>query len=127
MSLLGGFYAAIDLTAGEKERGTMQTLLCAPVRPTEIIVGKFLAVWLLSIAAAGQRRQPVADAGAAPAGDDAPASAPPTYCLAFVLLVPVTLTTTAIFLAIAVFARDFKDGQNFLTPVYMAVALPAAV
>ena len=49
LSVLGGMYAAVDLTAGEKERGTMQTLLCAPVRPVEIVVAKFLAVWLLSM------------------------------------------------------------------------------
>jgi len=41
------------------------------------------------------------------------------------MLVPITLTTTALFLAVAVFARDFKDGQNFLTPVYMLLVLPA--
>ena len=52
MSLLGGFYPAIDLTAGEKERGTMQTLLCAPVSPVEIVAGKYLAVWVTSLIAA---------------------------------------------------------------------------
>ena len=47
--------------------------------------------------------------------------------MALVLLVPVTLTTSAIFLTIAAFARDFRDGQTLLTPMYMAVVLPAAV
>ena len=36
-------------------------------------------------------------------------------------LIPITLTTSAIFLTIAAFARDFRDGQTLLTPMYMAV------
>jgi ABC-type Na+ efflux pump permease subunit len=47
-SAMSGFYAAIDMTAGEKERGTMQTLLCAPVESLEIISGKFFAVWTIA-------------------------------------------------------------------------------
>ena len=46
-----GFYAALDLTAGEKERGTLQTLLTAPVRSVEIVTGKYLAVLALTLAA----------------------------------------------------------------------------
>ena len=46
-----GFYAALDLTAGEKERGTLQTLLTAPVRSMEVVAGKYLAVYALTLAA----------------------------------------------------------------------------
>src|SRR5262249_28214290 len=46
-----GFYAALDLTAGEKERGTLQTLLTAPVRSIEVVAGKYLAVFALTLAA----------------------------------------------------------------------------
>lgn len=127
MSLLGGFYPAIDLTAGEKERGTMQTLLCAPLRPIEIIAGKFLAVWTICIIAALAN---VVSLGATVMrivpGDQLSVS-PGTLALAFVMLVPVTFLFSAVFLALASFAKDFKDGQNFLTPVYMALAMPAGV
>jgi sodium transport system permease protein len=126
MSLLGGLYPAIDMTAGEKERGTMQTLLCAPIGSAEIITGKFIAAWtigliaalanIVSLAAALARIMP----GAVTIG-------PATYLLAFVMLVPVTFIVTAVFLAVAAMAKDFKDGQNFLTPVYMLLALPAGV
>jgi sodium transport system permease protein len=47
--------------------------------------------------------------------------------MAFAMLIPVTLFITAVFLAVAAFAKDFKDGQNFLTPVYMLLAMPAGV
>jgi len=127
MSLLGGFYPAIDLTAGEKERGTMQTLLCAPLRSIEIITGKFLAVWIVSLIAALAN---VLSLGATmmrilPGGQVS--VAPSTFALTFVMLLPVTFFITAVFLALAAFAKDFKDGQNFLTPVYMLLALPAGV
>ena len=51
ISASSGFYAAIDSTAGEKERNTMQTLLCAPVNYLEIVAGKFLTVWCIGLIA----------------------------------------------------------------------------
>ncbi|EYF01240.1 ABC transporter permease subunit/CPBP intramembrane protease [Chondromyces apiculatus] len=126
MSLLGAFLPAIDLTAGEKERGTMQTLLCAPVRPLEIIWGKFLAVWciavltalanVISLAFTVRRLLP-----------DVESVAPSVFLLTFGLLVPVTFLFSALFLALAVFARDFKDGQNALMPATVPLTLLAGV
>src|SRR5206468_5173560 len=52
MSLTGAFYPAVDLCAGEKERGTMETLLISPASRAEIVVGKFLTVVLASMATA---------------------------------------------------------------------------
>ena len=49
MSLTGAFYPAIDLCAGEKERGTMETLLISPASRTEIVMGKFFTVMLASV------------------------------------------------------------------------------
>ncbi len=125
MSLLGGFYPAIDLTAGEKERGTMQTLLCAPVSPVEIVTGKYLAVWITSLIAALANVVSLGATMMRILPGDAISVSPATLLLAFAMLVPVTLFITAVFLAVAAFAKDFKDGQNFLTPVYMLLALPA--
>ncbi|WP_437288841.1 ABC transporter permease subunit/CPBP intramembrane protease [Sorangium sp. So ce406] len=126
MSLLGSFLPAIDLTAGEKERGTMQTLLCAPVRSIEIISGKFLAVWVISLLTAlgnvvslsltVSRMLP-----------DVMVVDPWIFALTFVLLVPVTLLFSALFLALAVFAKDFKDGQNALMPAYLPLSLLAGI
>ena len=52
ITLLGAFYPAIDLAAGEKERGTLETLLTAPVPPSAIVAGKFVTVALIGIIAA---------------------------------------------------------------------------
>jgi sodium transport system permease protein len=49
MSLTGAFYPAVDLCAGEKERGTMETLLISPASRSEIVMGKFLTVVLASM------------------------------------------------------------------------------
>lgn len=127
MSLLGGFYPAIDLTAGEKERGTMQTLLCAPVSSLEIVTGKYLAVWVTSLIAAFANVVSLGATMMRILPGDSISMAPSTFAMAFVMLLPVTLFITAVFLAVATFAKDFKDGQNFLTPVYMLLALPAGV
>lgn len=127
LSLLGGLYPAIELTAGEKERGTLQTLLCAPILPLEIVSAKFLAVWVISMTTAlvnigsfGLTLSRVLPAEAEQLGAS-------TLITALLMLVPVTFTTSAVFLAVATMARDFKDGQNFLTPVFMAVTLPAGL
>jgi sodium transport system permease protein len=51
-SLAGALYPAVDLCAGEKERGTMETLLISPASREEIVWGKFLTIWLFSAATA---------------------------------------------------------------------------
>lgn len=126
MSLLGGFLPAIDLTAGEKERGTMQTLLCAPLRPIEIITGKFLTVFVVSLLAAlaNVASLSITIRRLIPFDIGIPWS---IYALTFVVLVPVSFFFSAIFLAVAAFARDFKDGQNALTPVYLPILMASAV
>ncbi|MEP7117857.1 MAG: ABC transporter permease subunit/CPBP intramembrane protease [Acidobacteriota bacterium] len=127
LSVLGGMYAAIDLTAGEKERGTMQTLLCAPITSAEIVLAKFLTVWLLSLLSLVANLASLSMTVSRLLPADLPGVGVTNLVLALAVLLPVTLTTSALFLACASFARDFRDGQTMLTPVYMAVALPAGV
>lgn len=129
LSVLSGFYASIDVTAGEKERGTMQTLLCAPVEPLEIVGGKFAAVWTISLIATTMNLASMSLVFSKirlGAGLDMQISLP-TVALAFLLLLPITLLVTALFLAVGAFARDFKDGQNYLTPVMMGLIFPLIV
>lgn len=128
LSASGGIYVTLDLTAGEKERNTMQTLLCAPLDPVEIIGGKFLAAWTVVLLSALANVASLAATFARIAAPVSDFNIPPiTYVLTFFALLPVTFTTTAIFLGVAVFARDLKDGQNFLTPVMLGITLPLAV
>ena len=127
LSLFGGFYASVDVTAGEKERGTMQTLLCAPLRSTEIVVGKFLAVWTVALVSAFANVVSLGLTMSRIMPGDGLSVPPAALALAALMLLPITMTTSALFIAVAAFAKDFKDGQNFLTPVYMLLVMPAGV
>lgn len=124
MSLLGGFLPAVDLTAGEKERGTMQTLLCAPLRPIEIITGKFLAVFAISLLTALANVVSMSFTLRRMLPGEGPISLS-IYVLTFLLMIPVSFLFSALFLAVAVFARDYKDGQNVLMPITMPIMLLA--
>jgi sodium transport system permease protein len=105
----------------------MQTLLCAPVSPIEIVTGKYLAVWVTSLIAALANVVSLGTTVMRILPVSSISISLPTLALAFAMLLPVTLFITAVFLAVAAFAKDFKDGQNFLTPVYMLLAMPAGV
>jgi sodium transport system permease protein len=138
MSLTGAFYPAIDLCAGEKERGTMETLLISPASRAEIVLGKFFTVMLASVMSAllnivsmgltgFQLARQVG--GMRPAGSDDGISAvlaPPSLEAAFwmsLLLIPLAVFFSAICLALAVLARSMKEGQYYMTPLYL-VCLP---
>lgn len=127
-TVIGGFYPALDVTTGEKERGTMQTLLCAPLRSTEIIAGKFLTVWSISLIAGLVN---IASMSATYARMRIPgvemSISPGVVVQAFAVLAPVSLMVTSIFLAFGAFAKDFKEGQNYMTPVMMALTIPMMV
>jgi sodium transport system permease protein len=128
MSVTGGFYSAIDMTAGEKERGTMQTLLCAPLSPVEIITGKFLAVWAISLI--GTLCNVVSMAltfTRITIGGGEISVSIWNFVLAFVLLIPISSLSSALFLAVAVFARGFKDAQSLMTPLLLAMIFPLAL
>jgi sodium transport system permease protein len=127
MAVTGAFYPAIDLGAGEKERGTMETLLICPATRTEIVTGKFLTVMLfsfstallnlLSMAATSKYLLTMAAGGAL--SKLGGASLPPAASLASVVLlaVPLAALFSALSLALAMFARSSKEGQYYLTPL----------
>jgi len=133
MTLLGAFYPAIDLAAGEKERGTLETLLTAPVPAREIVAGKFAAVALIGMAAAAANLLSMLltfqsgvfkFAKAANVQFTLPWS---TALLVMVGLVPLAVLFSALFLGIAVRSQSFKEAQNALTPMQLASTLPIIV
>ena len=137
MSLTGAFYPAVDLCAGEKERGTMETLLISPASRSEIVLGKFLTIMLASVTTAilnllsmGLTGMQVAHqfgaTGGGPGRHMAASFAPPTLQSAFwmlILLIPLAAFFSALCLALAVLARSMKEGQYYMTPLYM-ICLP---
>lgn len=127
LSATGALYAAIDLTAGEKDRATMQTLLCSPVHSLEIVAGKFLTVWCISLIAATANSTSLGlTVGSAVAASGLTLS-PWTLLLVLPCLLPVTCTISALFLAVAVLARDAKDAGNFLGATLSVLMIPMGV
>ncbi|MBU1429861.1 ABC transporter permease subunit [Myxococcota bacterium] len=132
MVILGAFYPAIDLTAGEKERGTLESLLCTPTTPLEMMLGKYLAVIVISMIAATMNlvsmsltvRQMTASVEALGGAFTLGWAGALTILL---LLLPTALLFSALMLALAAFARDFKEAQNYLTPAFMLAIVPAAL
>ena len=103
----------------------MQTLLCAPISSNEIIAGKFLAVVSISFLATTANLVSMAlTAGriASAVGDFK--LTPAIFGLSLLALMPISLLLCALYLAVAAFARDYKEGQNFLTPLMVALQMP---
>jgi sodium transport system permease protein len=136
MALTGAFYPAIDLCAGEKERGTMETLLISPASRVEIVVGKFFTVMLASIATAllniasmgltgWQLARQFQGVSAGGKHLDAIIGVPSLASAAWMvaLLIPLAMLFSAVCLALAVLARSMKEGQYYMTPLYL-VSMP---
>ena len=131
ITLLGAFYPAIDLAAGEKERGTLETLLTAPVPSSAVLAGKFVTVALIGVIAAALNLGSMLltfETGMLQmtALLDIEVSLPAHAVAAiFLTLVPLAVLFSALFLGLAVRAASFKEAQTTLTPVYMVVLVPA--
>jgi sodium transport system permease protein len=129
MVLLGAFYPAIDVTAGERERGTLETVLAAPVPRRDLLLGKVLAVTALASASGflnlGSMSLTLVQVVnlAAPEAD---LPVPWTRAAATGLVVlPTAFLLASLFVAVGSLARGFKEAQNFLVPVYFMFFAPA--
>lgn len=146
----GAMYPAMDLTAGEKERGTMETLLCSPVHRVNIVLGKFLMVLTASIATmvlslasmgvsvmlggsifTGGRTtaavQQATEAKAAAASGFMPMIDPLGIVGVFAMIAPVAVLFAAVLLAVALFAKSYKEAQSYVSPLIIVVIMPAVV
>ncbi|MCP4639999.1 MAG: CPBP family intramembrane metalloprotease [bacterium] len=130
---IGAFYPAIDLTAGEKERGTFETLLSAPASTAEIVCGKYLAVFLLSMMTGLLNLASLMLTFAFEIWqfDDKlgifELSFPPSTAILIVLaLIPLALLISAVMMSIAVCAQSFREAQSFVTPFLLLILFPAA-
>jgi sodium transport system permease protein len=132
-ALTGAFYPAIDLCAGEKERGTLETLLCSPAERSEIVWGKLLTVMLFSMATSMLNMLSMgltslfimSQISRLGGGQTFGIGAPPLAAMGWlvVALIPISALFSALSLAIAAFARSSKEGQYYLMPLLM-ITLP---
>ena len=119
-TMAGALHPAIDLTAGEKERGTMETLLISPVERGEIVAGKFVAVWLFSLATALWNVLWMVG-GALLLGVFLPVPVVSLGGMAWGVLfaVPLAALFSAVAIGLGVFARSSKEGQYYLMPLFL--------
>lgn len=132
---IGCMYPAIDLFTGEKERGTIETLLTTPVRRWQILFGKmgvvvlsgllastcallglFLSIEVFDLVKDPQLLEIIHEILS------------PTFILMmYGLLFPLTVFFAGTMIPIAVYAKSFKEAQSIITPLNIVMVLPAMV
>jgi len=140
-SILGGQYTAIDASAGEKERKTLEALLLTPVKRFHIVFGKFLAVAtvaLISIVVALSSLYGTLQYVGSSMKTMQTGSTPLTGITNFSLEIPAVLLMlfvsillalmfSAVILSIAIFAKNYKEAQSYIGPSYIVVILPVVL
>jgi sodium transport system permease protein len=135
LCMTGAMYPAIDLTAGEKERGTMETILSSPISRLDLVLGKFLLVFSASLTTAVLS---VMSMGASFAilgrtqlmnssnGQSFALNVGLTAAVAvFLMALPLAVLFSAVLMTIALFAKSYKEAQSYLTPMTFVVVIPA--
>lgn len=144
----GAMYPAMDLTAGEKERGTMETLLCSPAARLDLVAGKFLTILTASLGTVAcslismsltfavggpllARRIGGSGTAAARRGADqvvAMTSLDPVGLLAVIgMVLPMAVLFAATLFTISLFAKSFKEAQSYVSPLIIVIILPAVL
>ena len=128
--LMGGMYLAIDTTAGERERGSLEPLLALPVTRDKLIFGKILATCLfmalsliLSLTSFffALKFMPLEQLGMTPN------FSPDVVVAAFFVLAPFILLGAAVMTLVASFTKSYKEAQTWLSVVLLAPTLPILV
>ncbi len=133
MCMTGSIYPAVDLTAGEKERGTMETLLTSPALRTHLVLGKGLVVMTGSIVTATLA---LASNGIAltlmkilvPDSSKAALSLTmnmSSLVVVGVMMIPLAVFFAAIMVAIGLFSRSSKEANSYMQPLLILTVLPA--
>lgn len=135
ITLSGAIYPALDLGVGEKERQTLETLLLNPVPRWQLVMSKFLVIFttgflavflaLLSVLgwtliagqafSVAQLSQILQVIGIGP------------IMMMMFMLVPTSAIFAAILLTISIYARNFKEAQNYISPLMMLVIMPVLI
>ncbi|MGN0437652.1 MAG: ABC transporter permease subunit/CPBP intramembrane protease [Lachnospiraceae bacterium] len=131
--LMGAMYPAIDATAGEKERGTLETLLTLPIGNMELIMSKFLSV--ATIAVVSVFINVISMGGIAMylyatistlsdgLGTFKLASFLPAALVSIVCVLAFALFMSALVMSVCAFAKSFKEANNYITPLTLIVML----
>lgn len=137
LCMTGAMYPAIDLTAGEKERGTMETILSSPVSRLDLVLGKFLLILSAALATAAlsvfsmgtsfavMHRLNASNSNRGEAAKMLLQMGPKPIALIFLMALPLAVLFAAALMTIALFAKSYKEAQSYLTPMTFLVVIPA--
>lgn len=135
LCLQGAMLPAADIGAGEKERGTLETLLLSPVDRHSIVLAKFMTIatagitsalitvlsmgiWAV-IASIQMPLGPIVEFISTIDWFD--------YILVFLMLIPVVATFSSLLLALSIYARSFKEAQGYMSPLMIIMFVPILV
>ncbi len=138
LCMTGAMYPAIELTAGEKERGTMETILSSPISRMDLVLGKFLLVLsgalssaALSVLSMGISFSVLRHFNISSGNGRTEAAGlllqlgPKAVAFIFVMALPLAVLFSAVLMTIALFAKSHKEAQSYLTPMTFLVVIPA--
>ncbi len=124
----GGAFIAIDVTAGEKERGTLEALLSTPATDMQIFIGKLLAVFTVTVvpiaitlmgfwvASAVLPESMTNGVGPLPLG---------VIFKAILITLPLALFANVLLMIISIRTKGFKEAQSAMSPVLVGVMFVA--
>ena len=137
LCMTGCMYPAMDLTAGEKERGTMETILSSPISRMHLVLGKFFLVLTTSLVTAALS---VTSMGVSfwvletfhvfdKAGHDAAqlqlSIGLKQVLSIFIMVIPLAVLFSAGVMTVALFAKSYKEAQSYISPLMFLVIIPA--
>lgn len=131
---MGCMYPAIELITGEKEKGTMETLLTVPASRFKILVGKILAIALVGLSAALMTILGMVIA--LKLLPDIPTAflnilndmvTPKFIIMLFAMLFPLSIFFAGFLSALVIRAKSFKEAQSLVTPMTFVIIIPALI
>jgi sodium transport system permease protein len=137
LCMTGCMYPAMDLTAGEKERGTMETILSSPISRVHLVLGKFFLVLttslttaVLSVTSMGVSfwvlgKLHAFDKAGSGAGQLQLSIGIKAVLSIFIMVLPLAVLFSAGVMTVALFAKSYKEAQSYITPLMFLVIIPA--
>lgn len=129
--LMGTMYPAIDTTAGERERGTLETLLTLPISNEELVMSKFLTVATIGIASAilnlismgglGVYMYHMTSEFMGASGGVKISSFVPALLICILCVLAFAVLISALSMCFCVFAKTYKEANNYITPLMLVV------
>lgn len=145
-AVVGGQTSAVDISAGEKERKTLESLLLTPVSRLQIVFGKFLAVATMALsseiialismyAVFAFGGSELFAAGASQSSGLVQTSAtgvnftlqPQAVLIMFLISILLVMLFSALNLSVAIYAKSYKEAQSYIGPSYLVVILPVVL